>query len=128
MSRGEQVRARTDYLDFFSSVELLLYRFTKTLRHRKEEKASIKHIVVKNPTETSTRCTYVDNERNKLHVKATFFRILPETYTLVDKSEHCRNATNYKSVIDKPTLTVVFGLFDFHVTGKLPCCIRTRQQ
>lgn len=81
----------------------------KTLRHRKEEKARIKHIAVKNPTETSTRCTYVDNERNKLHGKAKFFRILPETYTRVDKSEHCRSATKYKSVIDKPTLTVVFA-------------------
>lgn len=108
-SRGVHVRARTDSLDVISSVELVPYRFAKTLRQRKEEKARIKHIVVKNPTETSTSCAYVDNERNKLHGKATFFRIPPVTYTRVDKSEHCRSATNYKSVIDKPTLTVVFG-------------------
>lgn len=109
MSRGGQVRARTDSLDFISSVELVLYRFAKTLRNRKEEKTGIKNTVVKNPTETSRRCTYVDNERNKLHGNATFFIILPETYTRVAKSEHCRSATNYKSVIDKPTITVVFG-------------------
>lgn len=109
MSRWEQVRARTDSLDFISSVELVLYRFAKTLRHRKEEKARIKYIVVKNPTETSTRCTYVDNERNKLHGNGTFLIILPETYTRVDKSENCRSAPNYKSVIDKPTITDVLG-------------------
>lgn len=85
MSRGEQVRARTDSLDFISSVELVPYRFAKTLRHRKEEKARIKHIVVKNPIETSTRRAYIDNERNTLHGNTTFFIILPETDTRVDK-------------------------------------------